>query len=300
MSDCKSARNFELMKPALLPLIFVVLLSITACRSVNEMAYFVDAQRDSAQAIITTYTTTIHPGDLLNIYVNSLTPESVIPFNQETHTLAAQASKTNVVDTTHRSVITERVLSENISTGKQKSTYGYLVDEYGYLLMPIIGKMKVVGITHDSLQNRIQNFLRDGGYINDAVVTVSNTNFRVSVVGEVKVPRELHVQGNRLTILEAIAMCGDLTMDAVRDNVVVMRMQGGQSTPIVLDLTSQYLFDSPAYYLQTNDIVYIEPNKKKKKIATRDESWPKYVEFWVAVGAAVVNIGRANVALWRH
>ena len=266
MSDCKSARNFELMK--LLPLIFVALLSITACRSVNEMAYFVDAQRDSAQAIITNYTTTIHPGDLLNIYVNSLTPESVIPFNQETHTLAAQASKTNVVDTMHRSVMAEQIFTDKQVEGHVRDNGSYLVDEYGYLLMPIIGKMKVVGITHDSLQNRIQNFLRDGGYINDAVVTVSNTNFRVSVVGEVKVPRELHVQGNRLTILEAIAMCGDLTMDAVRDNVVVMRMQGGQSTPIVLDLTSQSLFNSPAYYLQTNDIVYIEPNKKSTSVAT--------------------------------
>lgn len=284
----------------LLPLIFVALLSITACRSVNEMAYFVDAQRDSAQAIITTYTTTIHPGDLLNIYVNSLTPESVIPFNQETHTLAAQASKTNVVDTMHRSVLAEQIFTDKQVEGYVRDNGSYLVDEYGYLLMPIIGKMKVVGITHDSLQNRIQNFLRDGGYINDAVVTVSNTNFRVSVVGEVKVPRELHVQGNRLTILEAIAMCGDLTMDAVRDNVVVMRMQGGQSTPIVLDLTSQSLFNSPAYYLQTNDIVYIEPNKKKKKIATRDEAWPKYAQFWVAVGAAVYSIANANVALWRH
>lgn len=284
----------------LLPFILAATLLITSCRSVNEMAYFVDAQRDSAQAIITTYTTTIHPGDLLNIYVNSLTPESVIPFNQETHTLAAQASKTNVVDTMHRSVLAEQIFTDKQVEGYVRDNGSYLVDEYGYLLMPIIGKMKVVGITHDSLQNRIQNCLRDGGYINDAVVTVSNTNFRVSVVGEVTVPRELHVQGNRLTILEAIAMCGDLTMDAVRDNVVVMRMQGGQSTPIVLDLTSQSLFNSPAYYLQTNDIVYIEPNKKKKKIATRDEVWPKYVEFWVAVGAAVYSIANANVALWRH
>lgn len=286
------------MKP--LHLLLILALFLTSCRSVTEMAYISDAERDSAQAILTTYATTIHPGDQLYIYIYSQTQESTIPFNQETHTLAAQASKTNVVDTTHRSVTTEAFFSENLSTNRQISTYGYLVDEEGFIIMPVLGKMRVSGLTQDSLQIKIQKALIDGGYINDPIVTVSPMNFRVSVVGEVNAPRELHIVGNRLTILEAIAMCGDLTIDAQHDNVVVMRTQNGISTPIPIDLTQKTLFTSPAYYLQTNDIVYVEPNKNKKKLATRDEAWPKYVEFWVAVAAAVYSIGRANVALFRY
>lgn len=286
------------MKPVHILLILALLL--TSCRSVTEMAYISDAERDSAQAILTTYATTIHPGDQLYIYIYSQTQESTIPFNQETHTLAAQASKTNVVDTTHRSVTTEAFFSENLSTNRQISTYGYLVDEDGFIIMPVLGKMRVSGLTQDSLQIKIQNALIDGGYITDPIVTVSPMNFRVSVVGEVNAPRELHIVGNRLTILEAIAMCGDLTIDAQHDNVMVMRTQNGISTPIPIDLTQKTLFTSPAYYLQTNDIVYVEPNKNKKKLASRDEVWPKYVEFWVSVAAAVYSIGRANVALFRY
>lgn len=160
--------------------------------------------------------------------------------------------------------------------------------------------MKVAGLSIEDLQGRIEGRLKDEGYINDAVVTVSPMNFRVSVVGEVKYPQELHITGNRLTILEALAMCGDLTLDAQRDNVVVLRNANGISTPIVMDLTNKSMLDSEGYYLQTNDIVYIEPNKLKKRRAVQNENWPRYAAFWVAVGAAIVNIGRATVNFLKY
>lgn len=273
---------------------------ITSCRSVTEVAYLSDAQRDSAQAIVNTYQTTVHPGDLLYIYVSSQTPESTIPFNQDTRVFAAEMSKVNVLDTAHRAVIAEQQLSENVSTNNQINTAGYLVDGDGCIILPVLGKMNVAGLSIEDLQGRIEERLKDDGYINDAVVSVSPMNFRVSVVGEVASPQELHITGNRLTILEALAMCGDLTMDAQRDNVVVLRSKNGVSTPIVLDLTKKSFLDSDGYYLQTNDIVYIEPNDLKKRRAVMNENWPKYAAFWVAVGAAVVNIGRATVNILRY
>lgn len=191
-------------------------------------------------------------------------------------------------------------MSSTASDIRYMDNNGYLVDEAGVIELPVLGKMKVIGLTLEDLQGKIEGRLRNEGYINDAVVTVSPMNFRVSVVGEVRYPRELNITGNRLTILEALAMCGDLTMDAQRDNVVVLRSKNGESTPIVMDLTKQCFLDSEGYYLQTNDIVYVEPNDLKKRRAVQNENWPKYAEFWVAVGVAVVNIGRATLNIIKY
>ena len=130
--------------------------------------------------------------------------------------------------------------------------------------------MNVAGIQHDSLESLIQQRLITGEYVMDPIVTVSPMNFRVSVIGEVNRPRELHITGERLTIFEALAMCGDITIYGLRDKAVVLRENNGVTTPIEIDLTKKTIFDSKAYYLQQNDIVYVEPNEKKKREAGYD------------------------------
>lgn len=282
------------MKPHLF-LIISALFMLASCHTSQDLAYISDAQRDSAQAILTTYNTTIHPGDQLYIYVYSQNPEAAMSFNQETHAYTVEMSQAANRDTNRRIV-------QIAETSKQKNAYqvpGYLVDQDGTIIFPILGKMVVAGLTQDSLSNKIQQMLIQGGYLLDPVVTVTPMNFRVSVVGEVNWPHEIHVTGDRLTLLEAIAMCGDITMYGQRENITVMRDVNGVSTPINVDITNKSLFDSQVYYLQTNDIVYVEPNKLKKRKATRNEMWPRYVTFWVSVASAVANIGRANVAIIR-
>lgn len=285
------------MKPRLF-LIISALFLLASCHTSQELAYISDAQRDSAQSILTTYNTTIHPGDQLYIYVYSQNPEAAMSFNQETHAYTVELSQA-----ANRDTVRNRHLLQMAETTKQNKSYqvpGYLVDQDGTIIFPILGKMVVAGLTQDSLSNKIQQMLIQEGYLLDPVVTVTPMNFRVSVVGEVRQPQEIHVTGDRLTLLEAIAMCGDITMDGQRENITVMRDVNGVSTPINVDITKKTLFDSQVYYLQTNDIVYVEPNKLKKRKATRDEMWPRYAVFWVALATAVVNIGRANVAIWRH
>jgi polysaccharide export outer membrane protein len=99
----------------------------------------------------------------------------------------------------------------------------------------------------------------------------------VTVVGEVAQPKMIHVEGNRITIFEAIAQCGDVTMDGLRDNVKVIRFEGEETTVGEIDLTSRESLDSPFYYLQQNDVVYVEPTPKKKKTSYRNEDWPRYI-----------------------
>ena len=117
----------------------------------------------------------------------------------------------------------------------------------------------------------------EGRYVKDPTVTVTMPSFHVTVVGEVKEPQMIQVEGNRITILEALAICGDVTMDGLRDNVKVIRYEDGDPIVGEIDLTSASAFDSPFYYLKQNDIVYIEPTPQKKRIAYRNEDWPRYI-----------------------
>lgn len=269
-------------------LLLCALSLLAACHSSQELAYFSDAERDSVQAVLSTYNTTIHPGDQLYIYVYSQAPEIAVPFNQETHSIAAEITHLNSVGGTDRS----NKMSETFQQSNFSQIPGYLVDEAGTIVFPILGKMVVTGLTQDSLSRRIQNMLIDGGYINDPVVTVTPMNFRVTVIGEVAKPQELHITGDRLTILEAIAMCGDLTIDGKRENVTVMREKNGVTTPINIDLTKKTLFDSEVYYLQSNDVVYVEPTDVKKRRMRRDENWPKYVSTTVSIVVTLRNLYR--------
>lgn len=237
-----------------------------------ELAYISDAQRDSAQAIVNNYVSSIHPGDQLYIYVSSQTIESTILFNEETIKSAAS--------------VTGRGATARTQTGSSSGLSGYTVNQDGCILFPVLGRINTTGMTKDSLAAHIEQRLLNEGYINDAKVTVSSMNFRVSVLGEVVRPQEIHIPGDRLTIFEALAYCGDLTIYGQRENILVLRENSGNATPVSLNLTDKSILDSPYYYLQSNDIVYVEPNNMKKKTATRDTDVPKYV----AIGVKLIHI----------
>ena len=274
------------MKQTLLLLAVIFALLLTSCRSHRELAYVSDAQRDSAQQILATYAHSIHPGDLLYIYVSSETMESVIPFNQETHVEAMEMSRWNMAGGPNG----EQQMPDTYRNRKQRVVNGYLVDEQGFITFPVLGKIKVAGLLHDSVESIIQHRLLTGEYVTDPVVTVSPMNFRVSVVGEVKSPRELHITGERLTIFEAIAMCGDISDYGQRENVVVLREKDGEVTPIEIDLTKKTLFDSEAYYLQQNDIVYVEPNEKRKRQAINDPNLQQDILSYVRLSGSLARL----------
>ena len=261
---------------------FVVLLS--SCGTQRELVYISDAERDSAQQILNIYAHTIHPGDLLYIYVNSEIMESVIPFNQETHIEAVEANRRNMAG------IGGERMKDTYERRMNRRVTGYLVDEQGFITFPVLGKLNVAGIQHDSLELLIQDRLIKGEYVTDPVVTVSPMNFRVSVIGEVNRARELKITGERLTIFEALAMCGEITMYGQRDKVVVLREKNDAVIPIEIDLTKKTLFDSEAYYLQQNDIVYIEPNDKRKKRANYDPNLRYDVMSYVRFGGSLVRL----------
>lgn len=270
------------MKRFLFLLAITVVVFLSSCGAQRELVYISDAERDSAQQILAKYANTIHPGDLLYIYVSSEVMESVVPFNQETHKEAIELSRRNMAS------IGGEKMKDTYVRRTNRSVTGYLVDQQGFIIFPVLGKLNVAGIQHDSLELLIQDRLITGEYVTDPVVTVSPMNFRVSVIGEVNRPRELHITGERLTIFEALAMCGDITKYGQRDKVVVLREKNGMTTPIEIDLTKKTLFDSEAYYLQQNDIVYVEPNDKRRKLANVDPNLQYDIVSYVKIGGSLV------------
>lgn len=243
----------------------VVLFSILAvsCRPMAEIAYVNDAQRDSAFALKGQFSGGIQANDLLGIHVGSETPESTIQFNQETNKI---------------------VVSQGVAMNPGSSAVsGYLVNHDGDIIFPVLGKIHVVGLTHNELAALIENRLITEGHIIDPVVTVKLMNFKVCVLGDVVRPGQLVVSGERLTIFEALSMVGDLTLYGQRQNVTIIREENGLRTIGEVDLTSKTIFDSPYYYLHQNDVVYVEPNMKRKKAANRDPMIMTYISSAISI-----------------
>ena len=245
---------------------WVILFS--ACNSTKEVVYLQDVVPLKQQDIERKYEVFIHEDDLLSIMVNSKDPELALPFNMP--------------------LVTYQIGSE--SSGQQR-VLGYLVDTNGDIDFPILGKMHVAGLSRLELRDLIKKKLISGDYIKDPVVTVQFLNYKVSVMGEVARPGSFTITGDRITLLEALSMAGDLTIYGRRDRVAVIREENGKRTILFHDLRSSDIFTSPCYYLQQNDIVYVEPNKAKA--GQRDINQNNSVSVWlsaVSVLAAVASL----------
>ena len=242
---------------------------LASCGSTADIAYVKDAPRDTAVPQSGEFSKGIQSNDLLYIYVESRTPEATIRFNQETNKVA----------------ISNGVVMNPGTAGVQ----GYLVSNEGDIIFPVLGKMRVLGMTHAQLAAEIEHRLVSEGHILDAVVTVKLQNFKVSVLGDVARPGQIVASGERLTIFEALSMVGDLTIYGQRTNVTVIREENGVRTVGELDLTSKDVFNSPYYYLHQNDVVYVEPNMKKKRTADRDPMVMTYISTGVSIVSMLIS-----------
>jgi polysaccharide export outer membrane protein len=137
---------------------------------------------------------------------------------------------------------------------------GYVVDNEGYIDFPVLGKIQVSSLTRWELSEVIKKRLLDDGLLTDAVVTVEFMNFKISVIGEVNNPGTFTIDGDKVTVLQAISLARDLTIFGERENVTVIRERDGERTMYEINLCDVDMFQSPAYYLQQNDVVYVQPS----------------------------------------
>lgn len=229
-------------------------LLLAGCRQ-ERYAYVGDAPRDEATAIEGLDQQRLVTGDQVYIYVYSQNLQSVQPYNQETN----------------------MTVSGEFSSNARTTIPGYTISGSGDIIFPSLGRLHVAGMTLQEMEREIEARLVEGRFVKDPIVSASLMNFRVTVIGEVKHPQLVVGDGNRMTILEAIARCGDVTMTGIRSMVTVIRTVEDGYTVDTVDLTSRSLFESPYYYLQSGDIIYVEPTKKRKREAWRNEDWPTYL-----------------------
>lgn len=238
---------------------------LVSCSAQKRVWYLQDAQPFTPEQIAENGQIRIKPLDRLTIVVNSKDPELAVPFNSST---------------SYNSLTGSNISSTASSQALQMRT----VDENGMLDMPVIGKVKCAGKTRSKLAETIADKIREGGYINDPTVNVQFADMKISVIGEVLRPGFYDVTRDKISIFDALAMAGDMTVYGVRSEVIVTREVDGVRTIQVLDLTSKEIFDSPAFYLQQNDVVYVKPNKYKAQAGEISQNRNFYLSL---VGTAI-------------
>lgn len=251
-----------------LALLFVSAIVAFSCTNTRKLSYFNDVKDKTFYGISKNEHIIIAPNDILSVTISSLNPEASALFNPD-----------------------KDVRSGNTTiTGTNMERGGYLVDPEGYIQLPILGKIKAAGLTKDQLKNAITKSLLDQKLLKDPLVEIRYLNYEVTVLGEVGKPTVITVPSEKISMLKAIGIAGDLTIYGKRDNVLLIREENGNRVTQHVDLTSPDFLSSPFYYLEPNDIVYVQPNKAR---ATQATMWPQLVPVLLtALSVAVIVLDR--------
>lgn len=238
------------------PTLFTLLLF--SCVNTRKATYFNDAKDGTITSVIPVPESVIHKNDLLNITVTSLNAQATEVFNQP-----------------------------NVQ-GPNNEVVGYLVNNDGNIQFPILGTLKAEGLTKEQLKASITKKLVDRQLLTDPIVTIRLMNFRVTVLGEVRNPNVIQVPSEKISLLEAIGLAGDLTIYGKRENVLVIREENGQKVIKRINLNSSELLTSPYYYLKSDDVVYVEPNKSRVA-SSRSSDWVPVVISALSFAAIIVD-----------
>ena len=231
-------------KPVFVLCIFMLLFS---CKTPKDVTYLQDIDKltkEQLAAMSQVYSATICEDDLLTITVTAQDPRVVVPFNPPTFAFSSQGET-------------------GVNTQQQLQTY--LVDKEGKINFPVLGRIQAANLSKHELSMFLQDEI--GKYVKDVMVNIQIINYKISVIGEVNRPGSLNIRNDRVSILDAIAQSGDLTINGNRKNILITRNNNGTPEIGRIDLTDPSVFASPYYYLQQNDVIYVEPNDAKKRNA---------------------------------
>lgn len=221
-------------------LIVISILFLGSCGSAEEVVYFQNIGDYETLVNENTFAPKFKVDDIVSIFISTLNPEASAPFN----------------------------LFRGSQADGRPEQVDYIVDKEGEIDFPVIGKLRIVGLSPEELRVKLRTELAD--YLIDPIINIRLENFTVSVLGEVNRPGVYEVNGERITILEALGLAGDLTIKGKRDDVAVIRDFDGTKVYQRVDLRDKNLFQSPVYYLTQNDVVYVKPNKSRVASASLD------------------------------
>ncbi|MFD2562430.1 polysaccharide biosynthesis/export family protein [Aquimarina rubra] len=254
-------------------LLLVVSTFIFSCKTPTDVVYFQNSNDLERIKSTNSFTPVFKVDDVVSILVSATDMDAARPFNLMQGASLPSPTGDN---------------AGTAANGNGGVEPTYLIDEEGNIDFPVLGKLKISGLTRVEIKDMLREKLKI--YIKDPIVNVRLKNFKITVIGEVGRPGSFTIPNERVTIIEAIGLAGDLTIMGKRGNVMVIRENDGVNTYHRVDLTSKSIFDSPVYYLAQNDVLYIEPNQAMIKSSKgRDNT--------VGVVLSVVSVGLAALAL---
>lgn len=263
------------------------MLGVTSCSTPKNVTYFPKLNTGTIITAEKYNDIIVRPEDKLSIVVSTqdLALSSLFNLVTTQNNLNSSSSQGGSIGVTS-------------SSGNGQISY-YTVDPFGEINFPVVGKIDISGLTRSQVAEKITNELTSRNLVKDPIVTVEFANTHISVLGEVKSPGLYTFNDDHLTILDAIASAGDLTINGVRDNILVMRNLGGgkQEAYRVNLLNMKDLASSPVYYLQQDDVIYVEPNDKAKRETTPNGNTPHTPSFWVSMGSFAVTIATLIITI---
>ena len=250
-------------------------MGLGSCGTSEQVVYFQDMRPGETEIpMAAPVEITIRPQDKISIIVNSRDPQLSNLFNLP---YVSRQLGTSV---------------QNGISGTSQGVSGYTVDVEGNIDFPVLGKIHVAGLKREEIAAAVKNELVSKNLVKDPIVTVEFMNLCIAVLGEVNNPGRFNIDRDRITVLDAISQAGDLTIYGNRRKVMVMRQEGDVQRVYGIDLTSgQHVYTSPAYYLQQNDVVYVEPNKVKARQSTVNGNNVRSTSFWISLASLLTSIG---------
>lgn len=253
--------------------VMMTVLILSACASAKKTTYFQDVRNLSQTISSQVSEIKLKPNDKISIVIKSKDPTISELFNLPIS----------------QQVVGRRTDPSSYESQTQQSQYaaGYTVDSDGNIDFPMIGKIQVAGLTRMETAKYIKQLLEEKEFATNPIVTVEYMNLHISILGEVKEPGQYIIDQDKITILDALAKAGDLTIYGRRDSVMVIRQDGSKNTTYMVNMTSaKNVLQSPAYFLQQNDVVYVAPNAARSRQTNEFQS----TSFWLSVSSLLTTI----------
>ena len=247
----------------------------TSCVSQKKLVYFQGAEKvyADAQKITQQYEMRLKPADQITVKITTTDNPELLELFARDITMGTTSA------------------SQNYSqSGTLSNAYGFTVTNDGYVILPAVGRVYVDNMTCEDAARCIENQIKDLKLIKDPRVTVRLQNARVTVVGAVKTPKSVSLTSERNTVIDVLAQCGDLDVTSLRRNVKLFREVNGQRQMFVLDLTDVDVFNNPAFYVEQNDMIYVEPNRS---LGVKSSAFYTFL----GAGASILGLASSIVAL---
>lgn len=246
----------------LIPVLFALLGLLASCSAHKDIVYLQNERFGESEAILNLNKIKIQPHDQVSIIVSCKEQELADLFNLK---------------------------RSQLSGGGTNTRMGYTVDDAGNITFPNLGPIHIAGLTRDEISKKIANLLIAGKWISDPIVTVEFNNLHFSALGEVKSPGSYPITNDHITLLEALSMAGDLSIHGERD-IMVIREQNGKRVKYMVDLRDNNLYDSPVYYLQQNDVIYVKPDQTVARQAADNPNNFKSISFWMSIASFLTSM----------